>query len=64
MKRYVFFSHSIYKRLLTIGFQETASCEIDLIDKQKNKKQTIISDFKYFKYICSVKMTNENVRFH
>ena len=58
-----FFSHFIYKRLLTVGFQETTSYRIDQIDKQKNKRQTKFSDFKYFKYICSVKMTTENVRF-
>jgi len=49
--------------LLTVGFQETTSYRIDQIDKQKNKRQTKFSDFKYFKYICSVKMTTENVRF-
>lgn len=37
-KTYVFFSHFIYKGLLTVGFQKIECGEIDIFGRQKNKK--------------------------
>lgn len=63
-KTYVFFSHFIYEGLLTSGFQKITCERIDVFGRQENKNKQRHLHFKYFKYICPIKMTKKNdVRF-